>query len=116
MRICVDENIPLMTIHALRSQNNDVLDVRGTEREGLSDIDLWKLAQAEQRLFVTTDKGFVHRRDEPHFGILVVRLRQPNRQRIHERVIQAIQQYPAEGWPGLLVVMRDTVPSVWPAR
>jgi predicted nuclease of predicted toxin-antitoxin system len=115
MRICVDENIPLMTVHALRSQNHDVLDVRGTEREGLPDVDLWKLAQVEQRLIVTTDKGFALHRDEPHFGILVVRLRQPNRQRIHERVMQALQQYPAESWPGLLVVMRDTVQSVWPA-
>ncbi len=116
MRICVDENIPLMTVDELRRHGHDVLDIRGTEREGLPDVGLWTLVQTEQRLLVTTDKGFAFRRDEPHFGVLVVRLRQPNRQRIHERVIQAIQHYPADSWPGLLVIMRDTVQSVWPAR
>jgi predicted nuclease of predicted toxin-antitoxin system len=116
MRICVDENIPLATVQALRDLNHDVLDVRGSADEGLPDADLWARAQSEQRLLVTTDKGFSLRRHEAHAGILIVRLRQPNRRRIHERVMQAMTQYPAERWPGLLVVMRDTVQSVWPPQ
>ncbi|CAN5448729.1 hypothetical protein BH24GEM3_BH24GEM3_10340 [soil metagenome] len=116
MRICVDENIPSVTVQELRAGGYDILDLRGTPEEGTSGADLWKRAQSEQRLLVTTDKGFATRREEPHFGILIIRLRQPNRQKIHERIMQAIRRYPPQGWHGLLVVMRDSVQSVWPPR
>ncbi len=42
MRIFVDENIPLMTVKALREMGHEVLDIRGTESEGASDDTLWK--------------------------------------------------------------------------
>ncbi|MEA1907380.1 MAG: hypothetical protein U9N12_10630, partial [Euryarchaeota archaeon] len=52
-------------------------------------------------------------RYELHHGILIVRLKQPNRHKIHERVTQAMNRFVAEEWLGLLVVMRDVVWSVW---
>jgi hypothetical protein len=63
-------------------------------------------------MLVTTDKGFSEHRDEQHGGILVVRLRQPNEQRIHARIMAAFRQFAESDWPGLLVVMRDAVQSV----
>ena len=53
--------------------------------------------------------------EESHHGILIVRLRQPNRYKIRQRVMQAKSRFEAEKWPGLLVVMRDMVQSVWRA-
>ena len=44
--------------------------------------------------------------------MLLVRLRQPNEAKIHERVLRAMHQFPEAAWPGLLVVMRDTIQSV----
>lgn len=111
MKIFVDENIPNITVHALREAGHDVLDIRGTPRQGVFDNDLWLLVQKEGRLFITTDKGFAEHRDEQHHGILIVRLRQPNEQRIHARVMAAFRQFRAEDWPGLLVAMRDVVQS-----
>jgi len=35
MRILVDENIPRMTVDALRGLGNDVKDIRGTIAQGL---------------------------------------------------------------------------------
>ena len=64
-------------------------------------------------LLITTDKGFVNHRRESHFGILVVRLHQPNERKIHERVMGAVRQFADEDWNGLLVVMRDVVQSSW---
>ena len=64
-------------------------------------------------MIITTDRGFTHRRDAAHHGILVVRLHQPNRIRIHTRIMQALGQFGEDEWAGLLVVMRDTVQSVW---
>ena len=76
------------------------------------DDELWPFAQGERRMLITTDKGFSEHRDEQHCGILIVRLRQPNEQRIHTRIMAAFRQFTEQDWPGLLVVMRDTVQSV----
>ena len=76
------------------------------------DEELWLLAQSERRMLITTDKGFSEHRDERHGGLLIVRLRQPNEQRIHRRIMAAMRQFDERQWPGLLVVMRDDVQSV----
>lgn len=113
MRILVDENIPWLTVQTLREAGHDVRDVRNTDFQGAPDTDLWREAQQDKRLLITTDKGFVQQRLEDHHGILVVRLHQPNRARIHQRVMQAMRRYTEQDWPGLTVVMRDEVQSVW---
>jgi predicted nuclease of predicted toxin-antitoxin system len=111
MRVLVDENIPSPTVDALREMGHDVKDVRGTPAEGFSDEALWALAQAEGRLLVSTDKSFGRRREGVHFGVLVVRLRQPNWRRIHERVLEAMACVDEPDWEGLVLTMRDTVMS-----
>lgn len=112
MNILVDENIPLMTVTDLRKLGHDVKDIRGTDQQGLHDVDLWTLALVEQRMLITTDKGFTERRHDQHSGIMVVRLRQPNRLKIHSAVLLAMGRFNAWQWPGLLVVMRDRTMSV----
>ncbi len=112
MRILVDENIPLMTVRALREMGHDVCDVRGTEEMGSNDDELFAHAYHERRLLITTDKGFAQRRHDAHAGILIIRLRKPNRQKIHERVMLALSQIQPDDWPGLLVVMRDAIRSM----
>jgi len=101
-----------MTVEALREMGHDVLDIRGTEYEGSSDGILWKIMKQEHRLLITTDKGFAQNRSLTHYGILIVRLKKPNRHKIHQRVMQAISRFIPEKWPGLLVVMRDMVQSI----
>jgi len=64
-------------------------------------------------LLITTDKGFTEHRDEQHYGILIIRCKQPSRDKIHQRVMQALKRYAANQWPGLMVVMRDTFQSTW---
>jgi predicted nuclease of predicted toxin-antitoxin system len=113
MDILVDENIPLMSVKQLRKMGHDVVDVRGTAEQGMSDELLWNKASQEKRLFITTDRGFSHYRDREHYGILIVSLRRPNRYRINERVIEAIRQFSHDHWPGLLVIMRDKTMSIW---
>lgn len=116
MKILVDENIPKSTVEALRGLGHDVRDFRGTPLEGSTDEELWQIAQAENRLVVSTDKGFARRRFEAHAGILLVILHQPNRQKIHERVLRAVTQFGENEWPNQMVVMRDTVQSLFPPR
>ncbi len=68
MKILVDENIPLMTITELKKIGHDIRDIRGSEEEGLLDLELWKIAQKESRLFITTDRGFAQYRKICHYG------------------------------------------------
>jgi predicted nuclease of predicted toxin-antitoxin system len=113
MKIAVDEHIPLMTVQALQDLGHDIRDIRGTADEGMEDEDLWETVQREERVLITTDKGFTRYRTTYHYGILVVRLRQPNRHRIHRRIMQAMAQFTEAEWPGLLVVMRDVAQGIW---
>lgn len=118
MNILVDENIPMMAVEHLLKMNHDLIDVRNTPEEGLSDEELWNKAQQAGCLLITTDKGFARRRHVSHHGILIVLLRRPNRERISQRIIKAMTLFGPDEWPGLLVIMRDTVVSTWrvPAR
>jgi predicted nuclease of predicted toxin-antitoxin system len=111
MRILVDENIPRTTVDRLRELGHDVKDIRGTGDKGLADADLWDLAVRERRLLITTDKGFTEYRAAGHCGILIVRLRQPNRLKIHQSVMLGIERFNEADWPGLLVVIRDATMS-----
>ncbi|HEY7492318.1 MAG TPA: DUF5615 family PIN-like protein [Candidatus Tectomicrobia bacterium] len=116
MKLFVDEHIPLMTVRTLRLMGHDVRDIRGTPDEGMEDDALWAMAQREERLLITTDKGFTQYRTAPHYGVLIIRLRRPNRQKIHARIMQALRQFLESEWPGLLVTMRDVAQSTWRAR
>ncbi len=105
-----------MTVDVLLALGHDVKDIRGTADQGVADSDLWALALAECRALSTTDKGFTEYRPVPHHGILIVRLRQPNRQKIHTAVMHVIERFPDAEWPNLLVVVRDTMMSTSRAR
>ena len=72
MKIIVDENIPLMTVQTLCGMGHGVLDIRGTPDEGMHDDPLWEMAQREERLLITTDKGFTQYRYARHHGVLIV--------------------------------------------
>lgn len=109
MKILVDENIPLKTVAWLRSLGHEVIDIRKTEDEGIDDDILWNKVQRLQALIITTDKGFAQHRMDAHYGVLVVRLRQPNRHKIHQRVVDMMTRFKPEDWSGMLVVAQDTV-------
>ncbi len=113
MKIFVDENIPTITVKILGDLGHEILDIRGTDEEGMLDEEIWEKIQKEQRMIITTDKGFTQYRNNHHYGILIIRLKQPNSQKIHERVMKVINQFPDTEWERLLVVVRDTVQSVW---
>lgn len=113
MRIFVDENIPLMTVNELRTRGHDVMDIRGTNFEGISDAGLWDIVLKEKRLLITTDKGFVQNRNDEHYGILIVRLKQPNRLKIHQKALKGITLLTEREWPLRTVIMQDLFHSSW---
>jgi predicted nuclease of predicted toxin-antitoxin system len=112
VRLLVDENIPRMTVLYLRQNGHDVVDIRGTEKEGIPDSEVWALAQRENRLLIATDKWFSNSWDLPHPGVLIVLLKHPNRQKIHDRVVLALSNLQPSEWSQMIVTMRDTVRTV----
>lgn len=113
MKILVDENIPRITVETLRRNGHNVVDIRETEQKGVPDPTLWEKCQLEQRLLITTDAGFARYRYGSHFGILIVRLRQPNWEKIHQRVLRMLNKVPERDWPSLLVIAQDQVQRFW---
>ena len=98
MKIFIDENIPRMTVEELKSLEHDVRDIRGTKDEGMDDEKLWDLVQQENRLLITTDKSFAKYREDVHAGVLIIRLKQPNRNKIHKRVMFALNHFKQNKW------------------
>ncbi|MCS6830040.1 MAG: DUF5615 family PIN-like protein [Armatimonadota bacterium] len=113
MRIIVDENIPRRTVSDLRARGHEVIDVRGSPEEGIDDDALWQKAQQNHALLITTDKGFARFRGQQHWGVLIIRLRQPNVKRIHNRVLQVLEHFSMTEWKDVVVVARDTVLHWW---
>src|SRR4026209_2525714 len=99
MKILVDENIPRMTVEGLQEPGHDVRDVRRSADQGLEDVHVWKTAREEGRTLITTDRGFTEYRRTEHSGILIVRLRQPNRWKIHQAVMLALRRFEESEWP-----------------
>lgn len=59
----------------------------------MADPGLWALVLAGSRTLITTDKGFTEYRSVPHHGILIVRLRQPTRLKIHHAIMHVIARF-----------------------
>ena len=57
MRILADENIPMMTVQALREMGHEILDIRGTVDEGVADKALWEISQREGQLLIYHRQG-----------------------------------------------------------
>ena len=112
MKVLADENVPLMTINELRRQGHDVRDIHKAEQKGLLDTEVWARAQEESRLLITTDKSFAQYRGINQCSVLIIRLHQPNRYRIHERVMWAVGHFPEAEWRGMIVTVQDRVVAV----
>ena len=80
MRFLANENIPGLTVSALRNAGHDVTWVR-TIAPGAADTDLLALAAREQRILLTFDKDFGelarHAVLPPDCGVVLLRIPMP---------------------------------------
>jgi len=93
MNFMLDENIPKRVTAFLLSKGHRVFDVRGTHREGMTDSEIFVVAQESDSVFLTTDRDFHHTIPflfSHHCGILIISLRQPNGARILEKIAAAL--------------------------
>lgn len=110
MRIKLDENLPARLASRLRLLGHEVETTREERLAGAPDSQIWEAAQRESRFLITQDLDFSDaRRFVPgtHHGLLLVRLREPSRRALLERVEAAFRQEHVTAWRGCFVVVTD---------
>jgi predicted nuclease of predicted toxin-antitoxin system len=110
MKVKLDENVSSHAAVPLRALGHDVDSVIEERLSGAEDATVWAAAQREQRLLVTLDLDFsdVHRfTPGTHFGILLLRLRDPSRRAVEERLLALFRSGESASWHSCFVVATD---------
>jgi len=110
MRIKLDENLPLSLVTVLTALAHEVHTVAEENLSGSNDDELWEAAQGESLFLITQDLDFSDARKfapGTHSGILLVRLRSPDRATLTKRVELVFLQEDVESWSGCFVVASD---------
>lgn len=106
MKIKLDENLPARLVSFLIQHGHDVDTVPSEGLAGKDDGVVWEAAQADGRFFITQDLDFSDvRRYTPgtHHGLLLVRLPQPGRTALFERVATLFRTEAVDTWSGCMV-------------
>jgi predicted nuclease of predicted toxin-antitoxin system len=110
MKFLLDENFPKTAANFLGDHGHECFDVRGTELEGQDDAALVEEAQRREAIILTTDRDFYHtlRHQYPdHAGVVVIALKQPNRQSILERLKWVLANVREDAYSGRAFQLRD---------
>ncbi len=110
MKIKLDENLPLRLATLLKNLGHDVHTLRDERLLGRADAEIWEAAQKESRFLITQDLDFSDLRQfapGSQHGILLVRLRSPNRNDLTERVGELFQKENIGEWAGCFVVATE---------
>jgi len=102
--------MPAALVDALSVFGHEVHTVAEEDLGGAADEVLWDRCRTEGRFLITQDLDFSDiRRFEPgtHAGILLVRLGQPGRRSLFERVQRLFEEEQVGQWPGCFVVATD---------
>jgi predicted nuclease of predicted toxin-antitoxin system len=110
MKIKPHENLPVDVAPDLAKLGHDVHSPHDEGLLGREDTAIWQAAQNEQRFLITQDLDFSDvRRFAPgtHQGLLLIRLREPKRRALIERVLTLSREQPVNEWTGCFVVATD---------
>jgi predicted nuclease of predicted toxin-antitoxin system len=110
MKVKLDENLPDSLAVALSGEGHDTDTIAEENLTGAGDPEVWSACLEEGRFLITQDLDFSDiRQFKPgtHPGIMIVRLRQPGRLALHERVLAAFGGVEADVLEGRFVVVTD---------
>ena len=106
MKIKLDENLPIRLVPLLTDLGHDVETVPDEQIAGRDDDVVWTGAQADGRFLGTQDLDFSDaRKYRPgtHHGLLLIRLPQPGRTALFERVSTIFRTEAVDSWNGCIV-------------
>ena len=110
MKIKLDENLPAFLADILTQLGNDAETIPDEGYAGSNDDQVWKIAQQTQRFLITQDLDFSDIRKfipGTHHGILLVRLRDPGRMALLQRIESIFKTENIEQWKGCFVVVTE---------
>ena len=110
MKFLLDENFPKSAARVLTNSGHTVIDIRGTELQGIDDASLFGLALAERAILLTTDRDFYHTvplQYAEHSGVIVIALKQPNRSAILSRLSWLLEQDLLADIENKIILLRD---------
>jgi predicted nuclease of predicted toxin-antitoxin system len=108
MLLIADANVFVPMVDGLRNMGHDVFDVKEQGLENLSDPEIFRLAQKEQRILVTMDKDFSNILLYPpgeHQGIIVVKLYRLKVADATKLFLDAMNDIKPEDFTGNLVII-----------
>jgi predicted nuclease of predicted toxin-antitoxin system len=111
VKIKLDENLPAGLVPLLTALGHEVDTVPAEAIGGEDDDVVWRAAQADGRFLVTQDLDFSDARKYApgtHHGLLLVRLPQPGRIALQDRVTSLFRTEAVETWSGCLVTATPT--------
>jgi predicted nuclease of predicted toxin-antitoxin system len=111
VRIKLDENLPAGLVPLLAALGHEVDTVPAEGLGGQDDDVVWRAAQADRRFLVTQDLDFSDARKYApgtHHGLLLVRLPQPGRIALQDRVARLFRTEAVNTWSGCLVTATPT--------
>ncbi len=106
MKIKLDENLPAGLVPLLSALGHDVDTVPAEGIGGEDDDVVWRAAQADGRFLVTQDVDFSDARKYApgtHHGLLLVRLPQPGRIALQDKVTSLFRTEAVDTWSGCMV-------------
>ncbi|MBK6326944.1 MAG: DUF5615 family PIN-like protein [Chloroflexi bacterium] len=110
MQIKLDENLPVELAVMLRQLGHDAETVPEENLDGADDDQVWQAAQAENRFLITQDLDFSnvqHFKPGTHHGVLLLRLNNPTRRQLIQKVEVIFTSEAVAQWSGCLVVVTD---------
>jgi predicted nuclease of predicted toxin-antitoxin system len=110
MKIKLDENIPHRLAGILQGMGHEVDTVQEEGLAGRDDASVWENARQQGRFLITQDLDFsdVHQfAPGTHHGLLLVRLRNPGRKALVDRIQHIFQTEPVKTWEGCFVVITE---------
>lgn len=110
MKIKLDENLPHRLATLLENFGHEIHTLYEEKLSGHSDEDVWEAAQKESRFLITQDLDFSDSRKfapGSHCGILLLRLRSPNRRALMERIKEIFEKENVGEWRACFVVATE---------
>lgn len=111
MRIKLDENLPRRLAESLAGAGHDVDTVMDEGLAGRDDDAVWSGAQESERFLVTQDMDFSDLRRFAfgrHEGVMLVRLREPGRAALLDRLSAVFATEDTGSWKGAFVIVTDS--------
>ena len=110
MRIRLDENIPFRLADILNRMGHEVDSVQQEGLSGQNDELIWKTTQEANRFLITQDLDFSDIRQfapGTHYGLLLVRLRDPGRNMLLQRIQTIFQTEQVDNWQSCFVIATE---------